>query len=264
MQAADGGSAGKLRDSVRHLYHGDGEGPRRFRLALLALDILTIVFFIGSSMLEPKSALHIIDYPVALVIAADIVARTWISHEKWRHLLRFHSIADLLVVLSLLAPLFTDNLAFLRVVRMLRLFRSYKLLSELRTYWKFFARNEDIIHSSLNLLIFIFVVTAIVYIVEARQNPNINNYVDALYFTVTTLTTTGFGDITMTGTAGRLVAVVIMILGVGLFLRLIQTIFRPPKVLFPCPDCGLKRHDEDAVHCKHCGHVLNIPDEGYT
>lgn len=215
-------------------------------------------------MLEPKSSLHIVDYPVALIIALDLAARTWISHERIRHLFHFHSIADLLVICSLLAPLFTDNLAFLRVVRMLRLFRSYKLLSELRNYSKFFARNEEIIHSSVNLLIFIFVVTAVVYVVEARQNPNINNYIDALYFTVTTLTTTGFGDITMTGTAGRLVAVIIMLLGVALFLRLVQTIFRPHKVLYPCPDCGLKRHDADAVHCKHCGHVLNIPDEGYN
>ncbi|MGE3248086.1 MAG: potassium channel family protein, partial [Beijerinckiaceae bacterium] len=77
------------------------------------------------------------------------------------------------------------------------------------------------------------------------------------------LTTTGFGDITMTDTSGRMLAVIIMILGVALFLRLIQTIFRPQKVAYPCPDCGLKRHEPDAVHCKHCGHILNIPTEGY-
>ncbi|HMB77854.1 MAG TPA: potassium channel family protein, partial [Kiloniellaceae bacterium] len=97
---------------------------------------------------------------------------------------------------------------------------------------------------------------------EQDRNPDINHYLDALYFTVTTLTTTGFGDITMTDTFGRVLAVIIMVVGVSLFLRLIQTIFRPPKVLYPCPDCGLKRHDPDAVHCKHCGHVLNISTEG--
>jgi voltage-gated potassium channel len=56
--------------------------------------------------------------------------------------------------------------------------------------------------------------------------------------------------------------VVIMIFGVGLFLRLVQTIFRPQKVAHACPDCGLKRHEPDAVHCKHCGRLLNIPTEG--
>ena len=53
-----------------------------------------------------------------------------------------------------------------------------------------------------------------------------------------------------------------MIFGISLFIRLAQTIFRPAKVRFACPECGLQRHDPDAVHCKHCGHVLNIPNEG--
>jgi Ion channel len=86
--------------------------------------------------------------------------------------------------------------------------------------------------------------------------------IDALYFTVTTLTTTGFGDITMEDPAGRLLAVLIMIFGVSLFIRLAQTLFRPTKVHFECPDCGLTRHDADAVHCKHCGKVIHIETEG--
>ena len=53
-----------------------------------------------------------------------------------------------------------------------------------------------------------------------------------------------------------------MIFGVTLFLRLAQVLFRPPKVRFPCPACGLQRHDSDAVHCKACGTRLAIPDEG--
>ena len=78
----------------------------------------------------------------------------------------------------------------------------------------------------------------------------------------TALTTTGFGDITLAGTSGRMISVAIMIFGVTLFLRLAQALFRPNKVRFPCPTCGLQRHDPDAVHCKACGTVLNIPDEG--
>ena len=252
-----------LRRRLRHLYFADGAAPRVFRLGLLIFDVVTIVFFVASSMAAADAGWHWVDYPIAAVIALELAARVWISDRPLKYAVSFSSIADLLVIASLIAPVFTDNLAFLRVVRMLRLLRSYRVLRELRDISRFFARNEEIIHSSINLFVFIFVVTAVVYVVEGRINPKINNYFDALYFTVTTLTTTGFGDITMTDTAGRLLAVVIMILGVALFLRLIQTIFRPQKVNFPCPECGLKRHDPDAVHCKHCGLVLNIPNEGY-
>jgi voltage-gated potassium channel len=74
---------------------------------------------------------------------------------------------------------------------------------------------------------------------------------------------TGFGDITLPGTSGRMISVAIMIFGVTLFLRLAQVLFRPNKVRHPCPACGLQRHDPDAVHCKACGTTLNIPDEGW-
>jgi voltage-gated potassium channel len=80
---------------------------------------------------------------------------------------------------------------------------------------------------------------------------------------VTALTTTGFGDITLPGTSGRMISVAIMIFGVTLFLRLAQVLFRPNKVRHPCHACGLQRHDPDAVHCKACGTLINIPDEGH-
>ena len=53
-----------------------------------------------------------------------------------------------------------------------------------------------------------------------------------------------------------------MLAGVTLFLRLASALFRPAKVQYPCPACGLSRHESDAVHCKACGTLLNIPDEG--
>jgi voltage-gated potassium channel len=136
------------------------------------------------------------------------------------------------------------------------------VLRDLRERWPFLAQNQEIIQSVLNLLIFLFVITALVYVLQHGRNPEISNYIDALYFTVTTLTTTGFGDITLVGSSGRLLAVVIMVVGVALFLRLVQTIFRPEKVRYTCPTCGLSRHETDAVHCKHCGQVLHIETEG--
>ena len=89
------------------------------------------------------------------------------------------------------------------------------------------------------------------------------DFVDALYFTVAALSTTGFGDITLLGsTSGELLSVAMMIVGITLFFRLAQAAFRPGgKVRHPCPQCDLLRHDPDAVHCKACGRVLNIPDD---
>ena len=174
------------------------------------------------------------------------------------------TVVDIIVIVSLFFPALLGNFAFLRIVRSLRLLRSYVVVRQLRAHSHFFAHNEDVIFSALNLIVFMFVVAAAVFVIQAPVNESINNYIDALYFTITTLTTTGFGDIILVGGTGRLLAVVIMIVGVALFIRLVQTIFRPNRVDYECPDCGLTRHERDAVHCKHCGRQLHIRTEGVT
>ena len=248
------------RDWVRQLYFGGGRAARRFRAGLITFDLVVIVYFVLSSMLHVVN--HWVDYGLAVVLAVDYTARLMADRHPVRFVFRFASMADVVVILSLVAAALFENLGFLRVVRMLRLLRSYHVLVQLRGTSPWFRRNEDVIQSAVNLLVFVFVITAIVYVLEVDRNPAIGNYLDALYFTVATLTTTGFGDITMQDSVGRFVAVLIMVFGVALFLRLVQTIFRPAKVNYPCPDCGLRRHDTDAVHCKHCGALLNIPTDG--
>jgi len=252
----------QLRSQLNYLYHGHGRGARAFRFAVVAFDLATIVFFIVSSLMRDERWIYVADALIAIVILADFLAQAVAAENRLRYFLRLTTWLDILVIASLLAPTVIESLLFLRVLRALRLVRSYRVLQDLRQEFAFFKRNEDVIASTINLFVFIFVVTALVYVLQVGSNPAINNYIDALYFTVTTLTTTGFGDITLTGSIGRLLSVLIMILGVALFLRLVQTIFRPAKISYECPDCGLNRHDPDAVHCKHCGRVLHIDTEG--
>ena len=94
---------------------------------------------------------------------------------------------------------------------------------------------------------FIFVMASLVFLVAFGDGAAPGAYIDALYFTVTTLTTTGFGDITLTTPGGKLLTVLIMVVGVGLFLQLARAIFQPAKVRHICPECGLSRHDPERV-----------------
>jgi voltage-gated potassium channel len=250
------------RDTIRQLYDGSSRRAVRFRYGLLAFDLVTILFVIVSSFFLGNRAIEYLDVIFGLVILADFAARLFISRSVFSELVHPLGIADIIVILSFLVPTPGENFGFLRVVRALRLFRSYRLIARLQRDFPFFRHNQDAVFSVVNLFVFILIMTALVHASQFGRNPEIRNYADALYFTVTTLTTTGFGDITMEDPAGRLLAVLIMIFGVSLFIRLAQTLFRPTKVHFECPDCGLTRHDADAVHCKHCGKVLHIETEG--
>jgi len=114
-------------------------------------------------------------------------------------------------------------------------------------------RNAFVISKIVNLAVFIFLVTALVFVTQINHNPEIRNYLDALYFTIGTLTTVGLGDITLPDTLGRLITIGIMVLGVTLFLQLIRAIAVGDKMQRTCPDCHLRLHDRDAAHCKRCG-----------
>lgn len=252
----------QLRARLHHFYNGSGDACRRFRYGVLALDFATIVFVIVTSFVERNAAIGVIDVLIGIVLAVEFAARLAGSRRPWREAVRLASLADVLAIASFLAPLAGEGLGFLRVMRTLRLLHSYRMLDMLREDFDFFRRNEEAILAATHLGVFIFIMTALVYETQHTHNPHIAHYADALYFTVTALTTTGFGDITLPGTAGRLISVVIMLAGVTLFLRLAQALFRPKKVRFTCTSCGLQRHEPDAVHCKACGALLNIPDEG--
>jgi voltage-gated potassium channel len=254
----------RLHQRIDHLYNGTSARSRNFRWALLAFDGVTILYFVIASFFHHVDDLHVVEEAIGVAYLLEFSARLFISKKRLREIFHPVGLADLIVIASLLAPTLAENYSFLRVVRALRLLRSYHMLKTLRKQSNFVRLHEDVIFSVVNLVVFIFVITAVVYVSQVGVNPAIKDYVDALYFTIATLTTTGFGDITLIGTDGRILAVLIMIFGISLFLRLIQTIFRPGKVQYECPTCGLKRHDNDAVHCKHCGQVLHITTEGAT
>lgn len=244
------------------LYEGDSPGARAYGYFLLVFDIAMIAYVVVSSFFFGALVTGIIDTLIGIVVMFDYLARLMISRRRWRAIFGLEGLADLIVIASLLAPIAGEGFAFLRVVRTLRLLRSYHLLKQLRGDFPYFRRNEATSFAVVNLGMFVFITTALVFETQHGSNPEISNYADALYFTVTTLTTTGFGDITLPGPTGRLLSVGIMIFGVSLFVRLIQVLFRPPKVEYECPDCGLISHELDAIHCKHCGRVLHIPNLG--
>jgi voltage-gated potassium channel len=251
-----------LKQRIDLLYNGDTRHARLFRWILLGFDGVTISYFLVASFFHHIDELHVVEEAIGTIYLLEWLARTYISKQRLRDTFHPTGLADLIVIASLLAPSLAQNFSFLRVLRALRLLRSYHMLKNLRRQSKFVRQHEDVIFSVVNLLVFIFIITAIVYVSQVGGNPAIKDYVDALYFTIATLTTTGFGDITLMGTSGHILAVLIMIFGISLFLRLIQTIFRPSKLRYECPTCGLNRHDPDAVHCKHCGQILHITTEG--
>jgi voltage-gated potassium channel len=248
------------------LYSGHGRWPSVFRWSMLVFDLLTIALFLVHPLLtwrdgvpESTGLWLYVDIFIATVISLDFLARLYIERNKLRFFFNIINIADLAVVATLVLPLFVQNLIFLRVLRVIRLVRAYDYLDEKHNLSRWLRVNSFVMSKIVNLVVFLFVVTALVFVNQVGHNEQIGSYLDALYFTVTSLTTTGYGDVTLEGVYGRWISIGIMVLGVTLFLQLIRAIAIGDKSRRACSVCELALHDHDAAHCKRCGAAL-FPD----
>lgn len=252
----------RIQQTLRALYVGGSRASRTFQYSLAAFDLLILIYIVASSFFPREPWMETIDVVFGVGAVIELCLRLWAAKSLKSEFFHPQTAIDAVVIFSLLAPLAGQNLAFLRALRITRVLTAYRFVRQLRADVAFFRNNPAAVNAGVNLIVFLFLMTALVYETQHLINPGIRNYGDALYFTVTALTTTGFGDITLVGNFGRLLSVVIMILGVTLFLQLASALFRARRVHWACKDCGLVEHEADALHCRHCGTPLHRPHRG--
>ncbi len=168
---------------------------------------------------------------------------------------------DLLSIL----PLFVGfiDIRFIRILRWFRVLRLLRLIKFETSLFK--IKSEDgIILVRIFLIIFslVFIYSGAIYQVEHYSNPEVfKTFFDALYFSVVTMTTVGFGDVIPLSEAGKILTVIMIFSGILLIpwqlsiltQKFLQNTQQGNQV---CSHCGLKFHDRDANYCKICGTKL--------
>jgi voltage-gated potassium channel len=201
----------------------------------------------------------------------EYVARLYGAKNRLKQLIDVYSIVDFIAIvptLSLLVlPLFgiTPNFGFLRVIRMIRVLRIFRFLRFTADPDFFFGtitlRFLNLIKLFLTILMIFFISSGLFFHVENAINPHVENFGDAFYYTVVTLSTVGFGDITPMSEAGKWVTVLMILSGIILIPWQVSRLVKEwlhiaTKKEVICPGCGLRYHDENASHCKSCGHII--------
>src|SRR5688572_27228459 len=187
----------RLRTVLYKLYNGKTPAAVRFRFAVLTMDLAIIAFFIATPMLQGSASFLWLDYSVAALLAADIGARALAEKDMVRCFKQPIIWVDVFILLTLLLPLTLANLGFLRILRLWSLSRSGFLWEPVNRLG--YGNWRDTGHAVVNLITFLFITAGFVYTFFFRATSGAAGYVDALYFTVATITTTGFGDIVLPG-----------------------------------------------------------------
>jgi voltage-gated potassium channel len=123
--------------------------------------------------------------------------------------------ALLIVISPPVVPDFLQSARSLRALRALRLIRSVAVASMgLKLARRLFGRNK-FQYVALLAVALVFLGALAVFSVEQGTNPSIQGYGDALWWAAVTTTTVGYGDVAPVTLEGRVIAVGLMIVGIG-------------------------------------------------
>jgi voltage-gated potassium channel len=244
-------------------YLEDIENPigKIVNLFITVLVLISTGIFVAETYpLSPglRSLLATIDLIILSIFTFEYLVRLIAAPDKFKYLFSFYSLIDLIAILPVLIGItdvsFIRILRWFRILRLLRFIEGKALLGNL-------DREDSSIVTRILFTIFsiIFIYSGLIYQVEHPVNPqDFGTFFDAVYFAVVTMTTVGFGDITPTSDAGKLMTVLMILTGIALIPwqlgDLIKQIAKNGnKLTNICTNCQLSSHDLDASFCKRCG-----------
>lgn len=189
-----------------------------YELFIGGVSILSIFNLVALTFLVPDpnldavmGTMNAIFTPIFLI---DFLYRLFTAESKSGYFFRGFGWADLLASLPL-AQL--KILRVFRVWRVIRLSRTFGLRNLFHEFIEHRAENALLTVVFLVFLVLEFGALLVLRFESAAPNGNIKNASDALWWTYVTITTVGYGDRFPTTNAGRIVGLLVMTAGVGLF-----------------------------------------------
>jgi len=190
-------------------------GPFQFVVLVLSLVVLAILVLetVVEMPTEVSVLLACIDNFLCVVLLTDFFLRLRKAPDKW-HFMRWGWI-DLLASIPNLEMLRLGRLV--RVFRVLRMLRGVRLVHRLLT--TIFRHRIQGGLSMVGLTVFLMLSFSSISILLLEQDPDatITTAGDAIWWSVATLTTVGYGDLFPVTVEGRILAATLMFSGLGLF-----------------------------------------------
>ncbi|HEV7448917.1 MAG TPA: ion transporter [Candidatus Paceibacterota bacterium] len=149
-----------------------------------------------------------IDFCIGFVFLCEFVIKLILAPNKWAY---WRSNWWYLLASIPISTPATQALRLLRLIRLARLLRLGEGTKEIRR----FASGTHLAYILTVWGIIVFLGTLAFFAAEHATNPHVGTLFDSFWWAISTVTTIGYGDIYPMTVAGRLIAIVLMITGVG-------------------------------------------------
>ncbi|GIU47995.1 ion transporter [Shewanella algidipiscicola] len=260
----------KLRDII---FGTDTKAGRYFDLGLIVCIVLSVALVFLDTIESVNSRygtwIRIAEWGFTGIFTLEYLLRLYCSAKPWQYARSFYGVVDLLSILPSYLALFFPGANFTLVIRVLRLFRIFRVLKLLRYLSEGNVLLRAMMQSSRKVFLFFFsvslivmVLSAVMYVVEGPEN-GFSSMPQSIYWTIVTITTVGYGDITPQTPLGQGIAAFTMLIGYSIIAiptgiltsEISQEVVRR-KDLRRCSNCLKSGHELNALYCDKCGSEL--------
>ncbi|MFV8379631.1 ion transporter [Flavobacterium sp. LB3R33] len=268
-------------DAFRHrtnvvIYGTNTASGRLFDLILLGVILVSVVIVMLETVKGFDTKYHyeliVLEWIITIFFTLEYILRIISIKKPLKYIFSFYGIIDLIATLPMYFSLFFVGTSVLTVVRALRLLRLFKILKHPQFSSQSTHLKEALIASRGKILIFIYfmlissvIIGSVMYVVEGEEG-GFTSIPISIYWTIVTLTTVGYGDISPITPLGQAIASVVMIMGYGIIAvptGIVSAEFatsnrKKPRSerINPCNVCGTEGHEFNAKYCFHCGAEL--------
>jgi voltage-gated potassium channel len=264
----------QLRSELFRIIFGtDTPAGQRFDLILI-YAILISVFAVILDTVDSLSAKFtfgflFVEWLFTGLFTLEYILRIYCSPNRRKYLFSFYGIVDLISIVPSYLGLLIVGAQYLLIVRLVRVLRIFRVLKLVRYLSEADVLVRALYQSRRKIFVFFLVVVVLstlfgclMYVVEGPGN-GFSSIPKSIYWTIVTITTVGYGDITPHTVLGQVISTLAMLTGysiiaipTGIITAELASEMRRDKSIYPCSNCVKAGHDVDAVYCKWCGASL--------
>jgi voltage-gated potassium channel len=217
------------------------------RLLFAVIELFSVIFFT-------------IEFLVRIWVAKDAPKYQSSKYPRLKYAGSFYAMIDFFAVLPFYLAAFGMNLKFLLLLRLFRLFKIFRYFRALQIIGRVFQAKAHELYITIffTLTVSLFI-SFVMYYVEGKHQPEaFGSIPEAMWWTVITLTTVGYGDVVPVTVLGKFMGGIIALLGIGIFAL-------PAGILASGFSNELqqiqKEKSHKQIHCPHCQEPLHNLDQ---
>ena len=258
------------------IFEADTPVGRMFDIGLILMVMRSIVAVVTDSIplvhRQFGSQLAGLEWFFTIAFSIELLLRVLCVRHPVKYLLSFNGLVDLCSILPSYLMLFFPHAAYLmsiRILRLLRIFRIFKLVRYVEAYQ---SLGRALLQSRFKIMVFmsvalmmVLIIGTLMFIIEGAHH-GFTSIPTAMYWTITTITTVGYGDIAPSTELGRLLASFTMLIGWSIIavptaivtaeIGSMRT-FKPDDITTrSCQVCLTEGHLRYAKFCFKCGAPL--------